>query len=74
MTTNVENSTADATQDVAALQTVAISGPNGLVGKALSSRLEGEGRTVMGISRGADSSWANSMHWDPESGLTNPNA
>ena len=54
------------------IQTVAISGPNGLVGSALTPLLEAEGKQVFGISRSAGGSYQDSIRWDPESGLTNP--
>ena len=58
--------------DTENIQTVAISGPNGLVGSALTPLLEAEGKQVFGISRSAGGSYQDSIRWDPESGLTNP--
>ena len=71
MSADVETKASSQTPTAETLQTVAISGPNGLVGKALSARLQTEGKDVVGISR-SEGSWENTIRWDPDSGLTNP--
>lgn len=52
--------------------TVAISGASGLVGAALTRVLQAEGTEVIPISRSIRGKNADTIVWDPESGLLNP--
>ena len=54
------------------IQTVAISGASGMVGSALTSVLQTEGKSVLAMSRKEGGSYQDSIRWDPASGLTNP--
>lgn len=54
------------------IQTVAISGGTGLVGKALSGVLKQQGKAVQAISRRKDTSYDETLNWDPAQGLVNP--
>lgn len=51
---------------------VAISGASGLVGSALSKALQAEGATVVPISRSSKGKNSDTIVWDPNSGLLNP--
>ena len=53
-------------------QTVAVSGPTGLVGGALVGQLNGRGDRVIGISRSSRSGWGDTIQWHPDTGLANP--
>ncbi|WP_077025302.1 TIGR01777 family oxidoreductase [Fuerstiella marisgermanici] len=55
------------------IQTVAISGATGMVGSALADRLRESGKSVIAISRSDGGGYDDTIRWDPESGLTNPN-
>lgn len=61
-----------AVQETEQVKTVAISGPNGLVGTALGELLRAEGKDVVGISRSAGGAYQDCIRWDPDSGLSNP--
>ena len=54
------------------IQSVAITGPNGLVGTELRDLLSQEDKSVVGISRSAGGVQQESIRWSPETGLTNP--
>ena len=54
------------------INTVAISGQNGLVGKALTAALQEDGRSVVAITRQRGGSFQDAIHWDTTTGLTNP--
>lgn len=54
------------------IQTVAISGGTGLVGRALSDVLRQQGKSVQAISRQKDTSYDETLNWDPAQGLVNP--
>lgn len=53
-------------------QTIAVSGPTGLVGGALVSVLRERGDQVVGISRSVRGGWGDTIQWHPDSGLANP--
>ena len=53
-------------------QTIAVSGPTGLVGGALVSQLNERGDKVIGISRSARGGWGDTIQWHPDTGLANP--
>ncbi len=52
--------------------TIAISGASGLVGTALTNSLQADGAKVVAISRSSKGKDSNTIVWDPETGLLNP--
>lgn len=52
--------------------TIAISGASGLVGTALINSLQTDGAKVVAISRSSKGKDSNTIVWDPETGLLNP--
>ena len=55
------------------IETVAISGASGMVGTALARFLESEGKSVLAMTRQTGGTYQDTIHWDPATGLTNPN-
>lgn len=56
----------------ASVRTVAMTGTTGLVGTALTARLQRGGTNVVRIVRGRSAPGENVLHWDPASGLADP--
>jgi uncharacterized protein len=52
---------------------IAITGATGLIGSALASSLEGDGHTVLPISRSPDAAGADGVVWDPREGTIDAN-